>query len=119
MAGKATKIIAKEEVIFEKGSGNVFRDLGIPNPDEMGRKSDLVHRIDKIIGERGMSQTLAAQKMGVDQSDLSKILRGQFRSVTFDKLFDMLSALGEDVMIIVHSKPDSEERRGRVVVAFG
>lgn len=104
---------------FEKSSGNIYRDLGFPNPDDMGRKSDLVHRIDKIIRESGMSQTQAAQKMGVDQSDLSKILRGQFRSVTFDKIFEMLSALGEDVMIIVHSNPESEERRGRVMVAFG
>ncbi len=95
MAGKATKTIEKKEVTFEKGSGNVFRDLGLPNPDEMGRKSDLVHRIDKIIRGCAMSQTLAAQKMGVDQSDLSKILGGQFRSVTFDKLFDMLIALGK------------------------
>jgi predicted XRE-type DNA-binding protein len=119
MAGKSTKTIQKEEVTFEKGSGNVYQDLGYPNPEDMGRKSDLVHRLDKIIRDRGISQTLAAQIMGVDQSDLSKILRGQFRSVTFDKIFDMLSALGEDVMIIVHSTPQSEERRGRVTVAFG
>ncbi len=119
MAGKSTKADEKEEMTYEKGSGNVYRDLGFPNPEDMGRKSDLVHRIDRIIRESGMSQTLAAQRMGVDQSDLSKILRGQFRSVTFDRLFDMLSALGEDVMIIVHSQPEGEERRGRVMVAFG
>jgi len=119
VAGKTTKTIEKGEMTFEKSSGNIYRDLGFPNPDDMGRKSDLVHRIDKIIRESGMSQTQAAQKMGVDQSDLSKILRGQFRSVTFDKIFEMLSALGEDVMIIVHSNPESEERRGRVMVAFG
>lgn len=104
---------------YEVGTGNVYRDLGYPNPEEMGRKSDLVHRIDNIIRERGMSQTVAAQQMGVDQSDLSKILRGQFRSITLDKIFDMLGALGEDVMITVHSKPENEDRRGRVMVAFG
>jgi len=81
MARKSTKTIEREEVTFEKSSGNVYRDLGFPNPEDMGRKSDLVHRIDK--------------------------------------LFEMLSALGEDVMITVHSAPESEERRGRVMVAFG
>ena len=114
MAGKATT-----EEIFEVGSGNVYEDLGYKDSDGMARKSALVHRIDAIIRDRGMTQTQAAEVLGVDQSDLSKILRGQFRSISLEKIFSMLIRLGEDVTINVHPKPLGEAREAQLRVAFG
>jgi len=114
MAGKATK---KEE--FEVGSGNVYEDLGYKDADGMARKSALVHRMEAIIRDRGMTQTQAAEVLGVDQSDLSKILRGQFRSISLEKILSMLIKLGEDITINVHTKPIEEAREAHLLVAFG
>ena len=114
MAGKTTK----EEGI-EVGSGNVYEDLGYKDADGMARKSALVHRIDAIIRDRGMNQTQAAEVLGVDQSDLSKILRGQFRSISLEKIFSLLIRLGEDITINVHTKPLEEAREAQLLVAFG
>ena len=114
MAGKATK----DEKI-EVGSGNVYLDLGYQDAEGMARKSALVHRIDEIIRGRGISQTQAAEALGVDQSDLSKILRGQFRSISLEKILSMLIRLGEDVTINVRTKPLDEARDAQLQVAFG
>jgi predicted XRE-type DNA-binding protein len=114
MASKAIK-----EENFEIGSGNVYEDLGYKDADVMARKSALVHRIDTIIRDRAMTQTQAAEVLGVDQSDLSKILRGQFRSISLEKIFGMLIKLGEDATINVHTKPLEEAREAQLMVAFG
>jgi len=57
--------------------------------------------------------------MGVDQSDLSKILRGQFRSISLEKILGMLIKLGEDITIWVHTEPSEETREAQLFVAFG
>jgi len=66
----------------------------------------LVHRIEATILERCMSQTQAAEVLGVIQSDLSKVLRGTFQSISIEKLFIMLVRLGE----VVTSKNRPEGR---------
>ena len=47
-----------------KGSGNVFRDLGLPDADLLQAKADLVHRISVVIGKRGLTQIQAADVLG-------------------------------------------------------
>ena len=56
-----TKINAKEPVRIERGSGNVFADLGLPNPDLAMAKAELVQRIRHLITERKLTQAKAAK----------------------------------------------------------
>jgi len=104
----------------EAGSGNVYGDLGIGDPEGMLVKAQLVAKIAEIPGEQGYTQTTAADILGVPQPKLSKILRGQFRGVSERKLMDCLAKLGRDVDIVVHRASPHRRtvRRGAVSVVF-
>ena len=97
---------------FVKGSGNVFADLGLPDADIHLVKAGLVLKIAKTIESKRLSQAAAAEKLGISQPDVSKILRGQFRSVTVERLIKWLNALGQDVEIAV--KPARRREQGKL-----
>ncbi|MDE2757746.1 MAG: helix-turn-helix transcriptional regulator [Acidobacteriota bacterium] len=101
-------------VKIERGSANVFADLGLPDPDTHLLKAELVTRIDKIIRQRGLKQVEAAKLLGLSQPDVSRLLRGNFREYSMERLLRLLTALGRDVDIIIR-EPHSE-RQGRLRV---
>ena len=89
------------ETTVERGSGNVFADLGLPDADAHLVKAELVSRIDDIIRRRDITQTEAARLLGLSQPDVSRLLRGDFREYSLERLFRLLTALGRDVDIVV------------------
>ena len=93
------------------GSGNVFRDLGVPDADTEHLKVDLSVRIKQSIKGQGLDQTRAARLMGVHQSDVSDVVRLQLDGYSIDRLLRMLGALGHDVEIIVRPRPAHRRRR--------
>lgn len=97
----------KKNIDFEVGSGNVFRDIGLRNPEQHLIKAQLTLKIDRIMKKKGMKQGDAAKLFGVKQPDISKLLRGDFRQFSVERLLRFLVALGQDVEIVV--KP---HRRG-------
>jgi predicted XRE-type DNA-binding protein len=86
---------------YEIGSRNVFKDLGIPNAEEHLIKAQLVFKIDSIMKSRGLKQAAAAELLGIKQPDVSKMLRGEFRQFSVERLLRFLVALDHDVEIIV------------------
>jgi predicted XRE-type DNA-binding protein len=86
---------------YETGSGNVFRDIGVPNPEEHLVKAQLVFRIDEIIKKRHLKQVEVADLLGIRQPDVSKMLRGEFRQFSVERLLRFLVALNQDVEIVV------------------
>jgi predicted XRE-type DNA-binding protein len=86
---------------YEIGSRNVFKDLGIPNAEEHLVKAQLVFKIDRIMKNRSLKQAEAAKLLGIKQPDVSKMLRGEFRQFSVERLLRFLVALDQDVEIIV------------------
>jgi predicted XRE-type DNA-binding protein len=86
---------------YETGSGNVFKDLGVPNADEHFVTAQLVFKIDTLMKERGLRQLEAADLFGIRQADVSKMLRGEFRQFSVEGLLRFLVVLGQDVEIVV------------------
>ena len=85
----------------EPSTGNVFADLGLPNPSEHMIKAGLVAKIDRIIHDRGLSQVAVAELIGIDQPKVSAMLAGYFRGYSVERLMRFLVALGHDVEIVV------------------
>jgi len=86
---------------MEPGSGNVFADLGLADAGEHLIKAGLVVKIDRTIRRRRLTQTAAAQLLGIDQPKVSAMLAGQFRGYSVERLMRFLVALGHDVEIVV------------------
>jgi predicted XRE-type DNA-binding protein len=102
-----------KSVSHQRGSTNVYADLGCKSADEMLVKAQLVTTIAEILAERGYSQTKAAALLGIPQPKLSKMLRGQFRGFSERKLMACLTLLGRDIDIVVRATP--KRRAGRRV----
>ena len=105
------------DIAVERGSGNVFADLGLPDPDGHLLKAELVGRIDTIIGERGMTETEAARLLGLSQADVSRLLRGDFREYSLERLLRGLTALGRDVDIVIGEPGAGAGAKLRIVAA--
>jgi len=86
---------------YELGSRNVFKDLGVPNAEEHLVKAQLVFKIGTIMKERRLKQVQAAELLGIRQPDVSKMLRGEFRQFSVERLLRFLVALNQDVEIVV------------------
>jgi predicted XRE-type DNA-binding protein len=93
---------------YEVGDRNVFKDIGVPNADEHLIKAQLVFKIDVIMKKRRMKQTEAAALFGVRQPDVSKMLRGEFRQFSVERLLRFLVKLDQDVEIVVRPHRDRQ-----------
>jgi predicted XRE-type DNA-binding protein len=100
----------KKKIEFERSGGNVFDDIGLPNPEEHLIKASLVLKIDRLMKQRGLKQVEAATLFGVKQPDVSKMLRGEFRQFSVERLLRFLVALGQDVDIVVRPHKGRHDR---------
>jgi predicted XRE-type DNA-binding protein len=100
MGKKAQKSnVLKEEIEYEFGSGNVFKDFGMDRPEETKAKSDLAYLIRLFIKENKLTQEEASIMMGLDQPKVSKITRGILSEFNIERLMLCLVQLGFDVEI--------------------
>ena len=106
-----------DDTAVERGSGNVFADLGFPDADVHLVKAELVSRIDGIVRARDITQTEAARLLGLSQPDVSRLLRGDFHEYSLERLFRLLTTLGRDIEIVVR-QPRSADG-GRLRIASG
>src|SRR5271154_2076707 len=91
---------------YEEGSGNVFKDIGVQHAEEHLIKAQLVFKIDAIMKDRGLKQVEAASLFGIRQPDISKMLRGEFRQFSVERLLRFLVALDQDVEIVIKPHRD-------------
>lgn len=94
---------------YEMGSGNVFKDLGVLNAEEHLIKAQLVFKIDKIMKDKRLKQAAAAALLGVKQPDVSKMLRGEFRQFSVERLLRFLVALDQDVEIVIKPRRSRDD----------
>jgi len=91
---------------YAAGSWNVFKELGLPNAEEHLIKAQLVYKIDAILKDRKLKQVEAGKLFGIPQPDVSKMLRGEFRQFSVERLLRFLVALNHDVEIVVRPHRD-------------
>jgi predicted XRE-type DNA-binding protein len=85
----------------QRSQSNIYADIGVKDPKGMLMKAQLAVEIAEIIRRRKLSQTKAAEIMGIPQPKLSELLRGRFRAVSELKMMDCLTRLGASVSIVV------------------
>lgn len=97
--------IDNEEIPVHASSGNIFADLGRPDAEEALARVRLAQQIAEIIDRKELSQSEAAEIMGLDQPKVSALVRGRLSGFSTDRLLRCLMSLGQDVEIVVRDKP--------------
>ena len=105
------------DTTVERGSGNVFADLGFPDADAHIVKAELVDRIDAIVRQRGITQAEAGRLLGLSQPDVSRLLRGDFREYSLERLLRLLTALGRDIEIVIRQPRSASGGKLRIAAA--
>lgn len=97
-----------------RSSGNVFKDIGLPNPEQHALKAKTVSFLAKLIEHSGLTQSAAAERIGIKQPDLSRLLRGDFSGFSLERLLLATNAMGTDFEI--KFKKPATKRPGRASV---
>lgn len=92
------------------GSDNVFADLGLPDADELLLKAKLTSQIAQLIEKKGLTQAQAAERTGLDQPKISRLLRGQLSGFSADRLFAILNRMGHSVEVRISAKERPPEK---------
>jgi predicted XRE-type DNA-binding protein len=106
----------RRKIDYEEGSGNVFADLGLPNPEQELLKANLTVQIFRAIKARKLTQAKAGKVLGIPQPHVSDLMRGRARAFSTERLMQFLAALGHDVEIRV-KKTRKEHGQVSVVAA--
>jgi len=85
----------------QRGSGNVYADLDLPDAEKLKIKTGLVVEIRKAMQQLGLTQQEAAKRMGITRPKVSDMMRGEFTNLSERKLMDCLTRLGYDIKISV------------------
>lgn len=85
-----------EKLRMERGSGNVFRDIGFPSDEAQNLllRSDLMSRIERFVRSSGLTQKECAARMGVTQPRLNDLLKHKIDKFSLDALVNMLGHAG-------------------------
>lgn len=86
-------------------AGNVFADLGLPNPDTELLRAELTRQIWSALKASAMTQAEAAHRLGVKQPDISRLMSASPTRFSVERLLRMLNALGNDVTISIQAAP--------------
>ena len=80
-------------------------------------KAELVSRIDTIVRQRGITQAEAGRMLGLSQPDVSRLLRGDFREYSLERLLRLLTMLGRDIDIVIRRPRSTAGGKLRVAVS--
>ena len=98
-----------------RGTGNVFADLGFPDAAERQAKLRLADALNQVLEEKKLSQTDAAKVLGVTQPKVSALRHYKLAGFSVERLMNLLTAVDQDVEIVIRRKPRSR-KAGRISV---
>jgi predicted XRE-type DNA-binding protein len=91
----------KNKTKIQESSGNIFKDLGYENPEDVLAKVDIAIKINEIIAHKGYKQKEAAEILKIDQPKISALKNGRLRGFSLERLFGFLDKLNYDVKISI------------------
>lgn len=112
----ASRSVEPNELIT-RGTGNVFADLGFPDAAERQAKLRLAYTLNQLLDGRKLSQAEAAKVLGVSQPKISALRNYKLAGFSVERLMNLLTALDQDVEIVIRKKPRSRKLARISVVA--
>ena len=102
--------MAKDGMELVRGSGNVFRDFGLPNADLEQARALLAAKIIEALDGRKLTARAAEKLTGVSHTDLSRIRNAKLDRFTLDRMITILGKLDKDVEISIDVRPRATHR---------
>src|SRR5258707_13406577 len=118
MAKRSVEMMKKADDAITRGTGKVFADLGYADAEERQTKLRLAHAINGVIARRRLNQAAAAKKLGINQPKVSALANYKLDGFSVERLMTFLTALDQDVEIVIKAKPRSR-MAGRGFVGGG
>ena len=100
-----------------RGTKNVFADLGFPDASERQAKLRLAYALNQVLEHRKLSQAEAAKVLGVSQPKVSALRNYKLAGFSVERLMNLLTALDQDIEIVIRQKPRSRRAGPISVVA--
>ena len=110
----ASRAPEQRELVI-RGSGNVFADLGFADGAERQARLRLAYTLNQLLEARTLSQADAARVLGVTQPKVSALRHYKLSGFSVERLMNLLTALDQDVEIVIRRKPRSR-KAGRISV---
>lgn len=105
----------KEKLEVIRGSGNVYRDLNVPDADVRQFKALLAAEIIKALDREGLSVRKAHDRTGIAAADFSRIRNADMERFTVDRLMGIINRLGSRVEVAVKVRRSPSSRHAAAV----
>jgi predicted XRE-type DNA-binding protein len=92
-----------------RGTTNVFADLGYPDAAERQTKTRLAFAVNELLKSRNLKQREIATLLGVPQPKVSSLKNYRLDQFSVERLMEFLTALNQDVEIMIRPRPNSSE----------
>lgn len=104
-----------DDLKVHDSTGNVFEDMGMRDAEERLAKAELARLIRQEINARGLTQAAAAEFLGIQQPDVSDLVRGKLSRFSLTRLQRFLNALDLEIRIQVGPRPAGKPYAGVTV----
>jgi predicted XRE-type DNA-binding protein len=92
-------------------SHNVFADLDLPKPDELFLRASLLIELGRLMQESKLTQTALASQTGLKQPEISRIMNGNDRGFSTDRLARVAFKLGYLPVIKLQPLPPAQTHK--------
>lgn len=90
-----------------RGSTNVFADLGYPDSAERQTKTRLALAVNELLKSRKLKQREVAALLAIPQPKVSALKNFRLDQFSVERLMEFLTALNQDVEIIIRPRANS------------
>ncbi len=91
----------KHEIATTRGSANVFADLGYPDAADRQTKTRLALAVNNLLKVRKLKQREAALLLHIAQPKVSALKNYRLDQFSVERLLAFLTALNQDVEILI------------------
>ena len=93
--------MAKLFTEVEMGTGNVFADLGLPDPQERQLRVKLAVRLNALLDAEGLTQTATGKRLGIAQPHVSELKNYKLGRFSSERILYFLTLMNRDVEIFI------------------
>ncbi len=111
----ASRRVDRDDEVY--GYGKRVYGPQLPDAAERQAKLRLAYALNQVLEQRKLTQAEAAKVLGVTQPKVSALRRYKLAGFSVERLMTLLTALDQDVEIVIRHKPRSRRAARISVVA--